>query len=465
MTPFRAYRLPVSVPEADLVTDDLGALRCLHPAPDEGRIRSTATALREAGSELAGWPVAEIVAAIDAAAARLADPADPLRKRADRLLPAASGYSPALARLVLDRMTADWRADRLRSLLDAELGDPAILDRFMPAGAGRRTRAYGLGLAFHVFAGNVPGVAVTSIVRSLLVKTPVLGKLASGEPVLPVLFGEALDSVDPALGAAVALAYWPGGSVDAERAAVDAADLVVVYGGGAAVAAVRSLCDQGQRVVVHGPRFSAGLVGADAVAADPAAAARRVAHAVAAFDQHGCVSPHAVWVEAPGGLADPGFRALVDALPAAFEAAERELPRGRVSAAEAAAIQQERGAAEMRGYGEVGVRVLAGEGTSWTVVIEQDPSFRPSCLNRFLRVHPVERLDEAVDALAAAATWLQSVAIDGAEHERDRLAHRLARLGATRVTTLARLPWPPPTWHHDGHGPLRELIRWVDLED
>jgi hypothetical protein len=26
------------------------------------------------------------------------------------------------------------------------------------------------------------------------------------------------------------------------------------------------------------------------------------------------------------------------------------------------------------------------------------------------------------------------------------------------------MPWPPPEWHHDGASPLRELVRWVDLE-
>ena len=451
----------------ELRTLDVGGLACRYPAPGPGLIEATAAALRSAGRGLVERPVSEIVDALDAAAARLADPDDPLRRQADRLLPAATGYSPAQSTLVLDRMTADWRGDRLRALLRAELGDPAVLDGFVAMGPGRRARAYGARLAFHVFAGNVPGVAVTSMIRSLLVKSPVLGKLASGQPVLPVLFADAVASVDPGLAGALAVTYWPGGSeaagaAAAEAAAVEAADLVVVYGGDAVEAAFRARVPPPRRLVVHGPRFSAGIVGRAALTGDPGPLARAVARSVAAFDQHGCVSPHALWVEDPGG---DGAAAFAGALADALEAVEAELPRGAVGPGEAGAIQQERGAAELRGHATGRVRVFASPDTSWTVVLDDDPAFRPSCLNRFLYVHPVGAVEEALDALRSVGGRLQSVALAGVEGvARDRLAHALAAVGATRVTTFDALPWPPPPWHHDGGSPLRELLRWVDLE-
>jgi acyl-CoA reductase-like NAD-dependent aldehyde dehydrogenase len=457
---FHAYRLPVAVDSAELETLDAG-LRCLYPAPRAELLRETMAALRDAGRKLAERPVLEIVAAVDAAAARLADPGDEIRRRASRLIPAATGFSPAMAEWVLDRMAADWREPALRRLLEAELGDAAVLDGFVSAGDRRQVRAYGPGLALNVFAGNVPGVAVTSLVRSLLVKAPALAKLASGEPVLPVLFAEALASVDPDLADALAVTYWPGGSDQAESVVLAEVDLVVVYGGEAAVESLRSRAPAGTHLVAHGPRFSAGLVGAAALDGDLQRIARDVARAVATFDQHGCVSPHAVWVEDPAGrLAGP----FTDALAAAMAELEVELPRGAVRPDEASLIHQERGSADLRGHAGGGGRVIAGRGTSWTVVLDTEPVFRPSCLNRFVRVHPVPGLDVALNALAPHGEHLQSVAIEVEPDAREDLAHRLARIGATRVTTFQRLPWPPAEWHHDGSAPLRELLRWVDLE-
>ncbi|MEJ2502743.1 MAG: acyl-CoA reductase, partial [Gemmatimonadota bacterium] len=209
---FDAWWLPAGTEDAEIQTLEVGDLECRYPAPTPTLIEASVRTLRDAGRELAERPVDDVVATIDRVAARLRDPGHPVGAEAERLVTAATGYHPAMTRLVLDRMSADWAAGPTRRLLRSELGDPAVLDRFVPAPGNRRRRAYGPQLAFHVFAGNVPGVAVTSLVRSLLVKGPVLGKLAAGQPVLPVLFARAVHAVDPALARALAVTYWPGGA-------------------------------------------------------------------------------------------------------------------------------------------------------------------------------------------------------------------------------------------------------------
>ena len=458
---FDAWHLPGSTPdESDLRIFQARALSCRFPAPSPALLEPVITRLHRAGSVLAARSTDDLIRVIDAAAERLADPADPLRREAEDLLPRATGYSAAMVRLVLDRMAADWRTDALRRLIDVELGGAAALDGFAGRDEHARTAAIGPRLAFHVFSGNVPGVAVTSLVRALLVKAPSLGKLAGGEPVLPVLFGRAVTSVDPAVGEALAITYWPGGDRAAEDLALDAADAVIVYGGDEAVAAIGGRARAGQRLVLHGPRISVGAVGTGELEGGLKGAAARAARAVATFDQQGCVSPHALWVEGPDTRA-AGFAAH---LAEALDRLADELPRADLTAAEASAIQQERGAAEMRSHGDPRVRVWAGGGTAWTVVLEPGDRVRASCLNRFVRVHPIDDLALLPEMLEPIRDRLQSVALEGAGDRDDRLARALARAGASRVTTLERLPWPPPHAHHDGAPPLRELLRWTDRE-
>lgn len=456
---FDAWWLPDAPSGLTFESVQAGGVQCRYPAPTPALIDATLQSLRDAGRAIGERPVAEIVAAVDAAAGRLLDPEDPIRGDAERLLQAASGYSQAMATLVIERMAADWRAGPTRRLLRAELDDAAALDGFAPAGDGRRVRAYGPRLTFHVFAGNVPGVAVTSLVRALLVKTPSLGKLASGQPILPVLFARALDSVDPALARALAITYWPGGSTEAEQPLLEAADAVVVYGGADAVSSIRSMAPDHPRLLTHGPRFSVGLIDHEALTEDPILP-DRVARAIATFDQQGCVSPQAIWVEDPAGdNADRFAEAVADS----FRRLETELPRGRITPPEAALIQQERGAAELRSH-DGSARVFASDGTGWTVILDRNSTFRPSCLNRFVRIHPVATLAEVPHVLAPVGHQLQSVAIAAPPDRRTAVAHDLARIGATRITSFDSIPWPPPEWHHDGRGPLSELLRWVDLE-
>ncbi len=428
-------------------------------------LRRQIHALEEAHSQhLAERPVGEIVAAVDRVAARLLDPGDPLRRTAESALPAVTGYSPPMIRCILDRMAADWRAERLWLLLHAEFGDPSVLDGFSarPHGVGM-TRAFGPRLAAHIFSGNVPGVAVTSLIRSLLVKAATLGKTAAGEPLLAALFAQGLAEVDPQLGTCLAVTYWPGGDAALEEIALGAAEAVIAYGGTEAVTSVRARTPPGARFLGYGHKLSFGVIGRECLewrAAEEIAA--RAALETATFDQQGCVSPHLFYVE-EGGEVSP--RAWARMLAAAMAKIERELPRGRVAPGEASAIRQLRGEAEFAQIAGSGVELHASpEGTAWTVIHEADPAFVASCLNRVVRVKSIAALEEIPARVEHLGSLLQTVGVAAEPERMQALAEALGRLGASRIVPLGRMAWPPPHWHHDGHPPLRQLVRWCDLE-
>ncbi len=408
---------------------------------------------------LAHRPVASIVAVVDRVAARLLDSSDPLRRTAEFALPAITRYSPAMVARVLDRMAADWRGPRLHALLAAEVGDARVLDGFAPAAGGGRTMAVGPRLAAHVFSGNVPGVAVTSLVRALLVKAASLGKTAAGEPLLPALFARAVAEEDAELGACLSVAYWPGGDREMERATLEHADAVIAYGGRGAVESIREQAPPAARFLGYGPKLSFGVVGRARLSANAAEEiARAAALDASTFDQQGCVSPHVFYVEDGGAVSPREWAAL---LARAMEAVERELPRGELSPGEASAIGQLRGEAE---FG-AGVELHAPEkGTAWTVIYVPEPAFEASCLNRVVRVKPVASLADVPALVAAYGEVLQTVGIAAGDEETVELAAALGRLGASRISPLGEMAWPPPWWHHDGTPPLRALLRWCDLE-
>lgn len=415
-------------------------------------------------SELADRPVAEIVEVIGRVAERLLDRGDPLRREAEAALPLVTGSSPEMIRLVLDRMAEDWRAEALTTLLHSEFTDPLVLDGFQPGppGAGRMM-ALGPRLTTQIFSGNVPGVAVTSLIRSLLVKSATLGKTAAGEPVLPALFARALAEEDAGLGACIAITYWPGGDEALERVALDAADAVVVYGAQEAIAAVRGRTPAAARFIGYGHRLSFGVLAREALANEKAArSAARAALAVATFDQQGCVSPHLFYVEVGGDVSPAEWARM---LAGEMHELERVLPRGQLAPSEASAIRQLRGEMEFAQFSGAGLELHASaQGTGWTVIHDPDPTFELSCLNRVVRVKPVAQLMEVVEQIRAIAPVLQSVGVEGPEERLAPLEVALARAGASRITPIASLPWPPPSWHHDGVPPLRALVRWCDRE-
>jgi len=413
---------------------------------------------------LAEKPVLEIVQIVDRVAARFVDRGDRVRAEAVVGLRAVTGSSTAMVNTILDGMARDWRSDRLIALLEADLGDLSALDRFVGRpGVGSRVRAYGPHLTFHVFSGNVPGVSVTSLIRSLLVKSASLGKTALGEPVLAPLFATALHEEDPDIGSCVAVAYWPGGDEVLEATALERADTVIGYGGSEAIELLKRRLPPGKIFVGYGHRVSFGVIATESLSVERAAPTAEAAGlAVAAFDQQGCVSPHLFYVE-EGGETSPALWASL--LARALAGLEERLPRGSLSPGESSAIRQVRAEAEFAQIAGEGHELHSSEAnTAWTVIYDPDPRFVPSCLNRVVRVKPIATLDDVIPQLQPLSAILQTVGIAGSGERIERLAGGLGAIGVTRIAPLNRMAWPPATWLHDGRPPIADLVRWCEME-
>jgi hypothetical protein len=461
--PFDAWVLPrgTGLPEGSRGVHDMEGVRVGSLPPDAVWIRRLTAALRGAKVALGSRSALEIAQALGAVGERFLDPEDPVRTKALELLPATSGLSPEMAAAVLDGMAADWTGAKLSRLLQVDLGGGSVVDGFVDAPHGR-VQAVGPNLCLQVVSGSVPGVGVTALVRSLLVKGPTLLKPGLGDVVLPVLFGQVLHEVDSTLADALAVVYWPGGSEAVEDVALQEADVTTVYGGDGVVRELGARAPVTARFVAYHHRLSLGVVGREALGPDLVhRTASEVAGAVAFFDQRGCVSPHVVYVEEGGAAVALAF---TEELAEALATVETHLPGGRLDPLEASELQQVRGAAELMAATGAGTEVRHGGDASWTVILDPEASFVPSCGARVVRVKPVDDVLRVPGIVEPLGHHLQTVGVAGAGDRIETLGEAFGRVGATRITGFADVPFPHPWWHHDGTGPLQALVRWVDLE-
>ncbi|HSW30226.1 MAG TPA: acyl-CoA reductase [Longimicrobiales bacterium] len=460
---FAAWSLPAGLvpPEGPRGSARVGDVLLRWPQADPAWVRGVGEALRRSRDALRKRTARDVAALAGAAGARFLDSTDPLRARALALLPPTAGLSAEMAEAVLDGMARDWTGERLGRLLGAEFANPAALDGFVPGGLGL-ARAVGPRLCVQIVAGSVPGVGATALLRSLLVKGPTLVKPGRGDVVLPVLLGDALRSLDPVVGDAVAVVYWPGGSDGLEDAALDEADVVTAYGSDAAVQELRARTPVTTRFVAYHHRVSLGVVGREALEdAHRHRTASEVAGAVAFFDQRGCVSPQLVFVEEGGDASAQDFAREVAV---AMEAVERHLPGGLLDPEEASVRHQVRGAAELQAAAGMGVEIHDGGAAGWTVIYDPGQDFGPTCVGRLVRVKPVADVLDLPRLVSPLGRHLQTVAVAGCGTRLERLAGALTEVGVSRVAGFDAAPFPAPWWHHDGQGPLRALVRWADLE-
>lgn len=419
------------------------------------------------GRWLATATTRELIALLDAARDRWLARDYPPRVAAERALPPLTGYTAAMVRRGLDDYLGIFTRDNLKALVRAELGDLDILDAFRERRiVPGRARAFGPALTTHVFSGNVPGLAAQSLVMATLLKSASFGKLASGDPVFAGLFARSLIDLEPRLADCFAVTWWPGGAApELEAVAFGRAEAVIAYGGEEAVRAVARQTAPGARFVGYGHKLSFGLIGREALADERHARrlAARAAYDCAKFDQQGCVSPHLFYVEEGAAVTPRDWAAL---LAAELARLGGNLPRGRLTAAEAAAVAAFRRDADFRASLDPdAVALLAAEDGGATVVYDADPAFTATCLNRTVLVKPLPDAADLVPLLAPARAFLQTAALALDPARRDALADRLGAAGVTRICPVGKMPDPDPAWRHDGRFNLLDLVRFTDIEE
>jgi hypothetical protein len=377
------------------------------------------SALRDGEAALRAIPAADLLAAWAATVEVFLDPGSMERR----------GLDPELGRLC--RLSSEGLAAGLEAVLGGVRREPAaaLMAASHPGSSGP---------VLVVLASNLPGLAVQSLLPALAVRRPVLLKSPSAEPLFAPTFLSALVRREPRLAGAVAAVAWPGGDPRLEEPVLAGVEKVIAYGDAPALADLERRAPG--KVIGYGPRTSLAVLGADA---DPSRVAEGLARDIALFDQRGCLSIAAIYT-----AGDP--EALAEPLESALRERARRWPPGPADAASLAAVQQARLEAEMRGLRRCGLPVLEG-----TVLLDPDPTFRPTPGLRTVRVHPLEDLDQLPEILAPWKDRLQGVALEG--EDAWNLVDRLATLGVSRVAPPGELQSPDASWHNGGISPLAAL--------
>ena len=430
-----------------------------HHSPDQ--LALLAQRVRASGAALKAMPVSQIMAAVDQTMATLLDPQNPQRQLLELWLPRITGLDAEMVRLGLNACFKTFRTPQLQRFVAQDFGNPKCLDEFQPSPKGGMLRAVGPELLVHVWAGNVPGLPLWSLISGLLVKAPSVGKVSSAEPLVAHVVAQVLTEVEPRLAPHVAVVWFQGGDAERERVLCEAADVVLAYGGNTSLAALRAQVPVTTRFLPHGHKLSATLVSAAALDVHTAShTAHQAALDVVRFEQQGCYSPQVVYVARGGRISPKEFSELMAQELAALQ---HKYPRRGLSLEESAGVSTWRQTQEFAS--EPSAYVLGDAAAPWAVAyVDSASQLAPSALNRTLKVMAVDHVRDAVPHLAAQRRFVQTLGLAVSPEELQLLAEPLALAGVTRLCALGSMTSPEPGWHHDGRFSLLDLVRMVDLE-
>jgi hypothetical protein len=204
------------------------------------------------------------------------------------------------------------------------------------------------------------------------------------------------------------------------------------------VAAFEALRSGGTRLVAHGHGLGLAFVARSALASEALAGqtAEALARDVAAYDQRGCLSPHAVLVQS--GPREDSAR-FAQRLADALDERARTWPRGALPPDVAGAQLQWRGVAAATGA--LHVRASCAVSHAGAGALRASPG------HRNVSVHDCADVDALRALIAPLAVQLKALAVGGAA-EREQLAQ-----AAPYVCAPGALQEPPLAARLDGLDP------------
>lgn len=198
-----------------------------------------------------------------------------------------------------------FRKEHVRDLVEARIGSEYLegwVPRRLADGREIQVRAFG-SRSVHVTAGNVPAVAVSTVLRSAVTRNDAIVKVPSNDPLSVNAIARTMIDIDPShpITRHMTVAYWKGGDEEVESKIYQAQNIekIVAWGGHASIKHISKYLGPGIDLVTLDPKSSTTLIGKEAFAGDKTMreVAARVAADLGGWDQEACVCARVMFIE------------------------------------------------------------------------------------------------------------------------------------------------------------------------
>lgn len=355
---------------------------------------------------------------------------------------------------------------RIREMADRTIGVDHLsgwVDTTLRDGTISSVRAFGA-RTVHIIPGNGggPAAAADTIIRSAFTRSDSIIKTPSNNPFTAVAIARTMCEMAPdhPITKHIAVAYWRGGDEVVEQRLYQPFNVekIVAWGGLASVRHVTRYVQPGLELISLDPKYSASVVGPQALATDEAVreTALRIAVDVGTGNQMSCSAARVVYVVTGGH--DDGTE-LANQLGERVYEELLGLPEGLSTKPKRYDPELRENVESLR-LQDDWYRVIGGENGEGCVIVSQlsDPiDFASLLADRTVNIVPVDTLEEV---LPRFDSYTQTVGVHPEELQ-VRLRDVAPLYGVQRLVPLgysSHHTWCGP---HDGMELERRLCKWI----
>ena len=304
-----------------------------------------------------------------------------------------------------------------------------------------------LGILFHIAAGNVDLLPAYSVIEGLLVGNINILKLPSGDNGLSVLLLKELIKEEPELSEYIYVFDVPSTEVETIKKLSSFADATIVWGGDKAQKAARNFVDIHSAIISWGHKISFSYVDSNVKDQE----LYDLCRSVCLSNQLFCSSSQGIYLNTDS-IDD--LHALANRLLPIFIKASKDtntLPL-TMKAKNSVLLYNEK----LEGNTS---NIYSGGGIS--IIVKEDNKLELSYLYQNLWIKPLKE-DDIVSVLKPNKNLLQTVSVNKALANSDKIYQSLASAGVTRIVPLGENSRMISGESHDGEYALRRYIRIVE---
>lgn len=344
----------------------------------------------------------------------------------------------------------------VRRWLDADRLHAFVRDETQSTPAGRPDFP---AVVFHNLAGNLFVSGWESITHATLLGAGSIVRCSEADRVFPGIWALAISKFSAMGNELVTSCEWHRDDVSRMRAAAQHSDAVVCFGGDVAVDAIRELTSWDIPFAGHGSTVSFAAITAEELRNNPVEwLAERCGYDFAVYDQQGCLSPRALFVE-DGRSRD--VDRFVDALHGALAHWEKLLPRRRIPLEDSAALGRARDAVLLDAACGGAGRRASVDSDPFLLTVKPVEQFALGPVNRYADVYLYKSLGEVAEAIGDLRGRLSTLAVVDPKRPPVDL---LAALKFRRMCEVGQMQKPPLAWCLDGRRPLQKMLRFWTVQ-
>jgi acyl-CoA reductase LuxC len=452
--------------ETDLQRFDARADGVAFRAPDLtkhlGKLPTSAQSLQD----LYAISLDDIIDFMAEVAAQLDFDTNPHLKTAFELSSQTSNLTPSILERVYRNFATNFSREAICRFVDVQIGRE-YLEGWVPRDLGGGTvlnvRAFGA-RAVHVIAGNSPGIAFATVLRTALTRSDSIIKLPSNDPVTTIAIMRTMIDVDPnhPVVRHLTAAYWKGGDERVEAALYQPRNIekIVAWGGFASITHITRYLQPGIDLITMDPKHSGSIVGAEALESDERVdeVAKLAARDIGAMNQELCANARVIYVVCDER--DPQQMGRLNRMGERILAELQELPETISTLAKQVnpeLQEQLAGIALQDDFFKIYRTADERAGAVVVSQIDEAVEFSDILSNRTANLVPVASVEAALKRISAASQTL-GVYPDSLKLQiRDALAIQ----GAQHIVSLGKVTQVGALGPSDGLQVERRMLKWI----